>query len=73
MRYRAVPSYERMQDIEGLTDPAELHLNGSWERILDGLGAYAAAGVTDYRLEVAAPSLAARDATREALAAHLGA
>jgi F420-dependent oxidoreductase-like protein len=73
MRYRAVPSYATVQDIEGLEDPAELHLIGTWERILDGLAAYAAAGVTDFRLEVAAHTVAARDATREALAAHLSA
>lgn len=71
-RYRQVPSYQAVQDREGLADPAELHLLGSWERILDGLAEYAAAGVTDLRLEVAAPDEATRDATREALAAHLG-
>jgi F420-dependent oxidoreductase-like protein len=70
-RYRMVPSYAAVQDREGLADPAELHLIGSWERVLDGLGEYAAAGVTDFRLEVAAPDPGARDATREALAAHL--
>ena len=41
-RYRSVPSYAAVQDREGLDDPAQLHLIGSWERILDGLGAYAA-------------------------------
>jgi F420-dependent oxidoreductase-like protein len=71
-RYRSVPSYARVQDMEGLDDPAELHLIGSWERVLDGLGEYAAAGVTDFRLEVAAPDPAAREATRAALAEHLG-
>jgi F420-dependent oxidoreductase-like protein len=70
-RYRTVPSYARVQDMEGLAEPADLHLIGSWERILDGLGAYADAGVTDFRLEVAAPDDTARAATREALAAHL--
>jgi F420-dependent oxidoreductase-like protein len=71
-RYRTVPSYQRVQDMEGLAEPADLHLIGTWERVLDGLGEYAAAGVTDYRLEVAAPDAASRDATRAALAAHLG-
>jgi F420-dependent oxidoreductase-like protein len=70
-RYRAVPSYAAVQDMEGLDDPAELHLIGSWERVLDGLGDYAAAGVTDFRLEIAAHTTAAREATREALAGHL--
>jgi 5,10-methylenetetrahydromethanopterin reductase len=70
-RYRAVPSYATVQDMEGLDDLAELHLIGTWERVLDGLGAYAEAGVTDYRLEVAAPNEAAREATRAALADYL--
>lgn len=72
-RYRAVPSYAKVQDMEGLDDPAELHLIGSWERVLDGLGRYAEAGVTDFRLEVAAPSDASREASKEALADHLSA
>jgi 5,10-methylenetetrahydromethanopterin reductase len=70
-RYRAVPSYAAAQDKEGLREPADLHLIGSWERILDGLGAYARAGVTDFRLEVAAHDRASFDATRAALAQHL--
>jgi 5,10-methylenetetrahydromethanopterin reductase len=70
-RYRTVPSYAAVQDREGLDDPAELHLIGSWDRVLDGLAEYAAAGVTDFRLEVAAPDPASRDATRAALADHL--
>ncbi len=72
IRYRAVPSYERVQDIEGLDDPAQLHLIGSWEQVLDGLGEYAIAGVTDYRLEIAAPDDRSREMTREAFAQHLG-
>jgi 5,10-methylenetetrahydromethanopterin reductase len=70
-QYRQVPSYRAVQDREGLAEPAELHLLGSWEQILDGLGRYAAAGVTDLRLEVAAPDEATRETTREALARHL--
>ncbi|MDG2111064.1 MAG: TIGR03564 family F420-dependent LLM class oxidoreductase [Actinomycetota bacterium] len=69
--YRSIPSYAAVQDREGLADPADLHLIGSWERVLDGLGAYADAGVTDFRLQVAAPTEEAGHATREALAAHL--
>jgi F420-dependent oxidoreductase-like protein len=72
IRYRAVPSYERVQDMEGLDDPAQLHLIGSWERVLDGLGEYATAGVTDFRLEIAAPDARSRETTREAFAQHLG-
>jgi hypothetical protein len=66
-----VPSYEKVQDMEGLDDPAELHLIGSWDRVLDGLGHYAEAGVTDFRLEVAAHSAIARESSREELARHL--
>jgi alkanesulfonate monooxygenase SsuD/methylene tetrahydromethanopterin reductase-like flavin-dependent oxidoreductase (luciferase family) len=71
-RYRQVPSYRAVQDKEGLDDPAELHLIGSWAQVLEGLGAYAAAGVTDFRVEVAAHDQASREATRAALAEHLG-
>ena len=70
-RYRLVPSYAAVQDREGLKDLADLHLIGTWDRVLDGLAAYAEAGVTDFRLEIAAPHDAARDATRAALAEHL--
>ena len=70
-RYRTVPSYAKVQDMEGLDDPAELHLIGSWEHVLDGLGRYAEAGVTDFRLEVSAPSEASREASKEALASYL--
>ena len=58
--------------MEGLDDPAQLHLIGSWEQVLDGLAEYAIAGVTDYRLEIAAHDERSREMTREALAAYLG-
>lgn len=70
--YASLPSYAAVLDREGLSEPAELHLIGSWEHVLDGLGAYAAAGVTDLRIEVTAPNETDRDATKAALAAHLG-
>jgi hypothetical protein len=53
--------------------PAELHLIGSWPQVLDGLAAYAEAGVSDLRIEVSAHTEAAREATRMALAAYLSA
>ena len=71
-RYRTVPSYATVQDMEGLDDPAELHLIGTWEHVLAGLTRYAEAGVTDFRLEIAAHDRASRDLTRAALAHHLG-
>jgi len=47
------------------------HLIGSWQQVLDGLAAYAEAGVSDLRIEVAAHTEAAREATRMALAEYL--
>ncbi len=67
-----MPSYAAVQHKEGLADPAELHLIGSSDRVLDGLHAHAEAGVTDYRLEVAAHDDASRAATQDALAGYLG-
>ena len=69
--YQAFPSYARVIEKEGLADPAELHLIGSWSQVLDGLTQYAQAGVTDLRLEVAAPSEASAHTTRAALAEYL--
>ena len=37
--YRTVPSYEKVQDMEGLEDPAELHLIGSWSASSTGSAA----------------------------------
>jgi 5,10-methylenetetrahydromethanopterin reductase len=70
--YRTVPSYARLQDMEGLAEPAELHLIGTWDRVLEGLHEYVEAGITDFRLEIAAPSTEERDASRKALANYLG-
>lgn len=71
-RYQAFPSYAAVIAKEGLNDPADLHLIGSWQQVLDGLAAYAEAGATDLRIEVAAHNEAARDATRAALVDYLG-
>ncbi|MCA8927820.1 MAG: TIGR03564 family F420-dependent LLM class oxidoreductase [Alphaproteobacteria bacterium] len=69
--YQAIPSYARVLEHEGLAEPADLHLIGSWQEVLDGIAAYAEAGVTDLRLQVAAPDERSRAASREALAAYL--
>ena len=69
--YQAFPSYAAVIAKEGLDHPADLHLIGSWQEILDGLAKYAAAGVTDLRIGIAAQDSAAEMATREALANHL--
>lgn len=70
-RYAAMPSYAAALAREGLDEPGDLHLVGSWEQVLDGLGRYAEAGVTDLRLEIAAHDEPSRRSSREALAAHL--
>ncbi|MFT5445578.1 MAG: 5,10-methylenetetrahydromethanopterin reductase [Gammaproteobacteria bacterium] len=69
--YHAFPSYAAVLDKEGLDHPADLHLIGSWQAILDGLAKYAESGVTDLRIEIAAHNADARVATREALANYL--
>jgi alkanesulfonate monooxygenase SsuD/methylene tetrahydromethanopterin reductase-like flavin-dependent oxidoreductase (luciferase family) len=70
--YQAFPSYAAVLEKEGLDHPADLHLIGSWQAILDGLAKYAEAGVSDLRIGIAAHNDAAETATREALANHLG-
>ena len=69
--YRDLPSYAAVLAKEGLEDPADLHLIGSWDRVLDGLASYADAGVTDLRIEVVAHNDDARADTRRALADYL--
>ncbi|MEL6980999.1 MAG: TIGR03564 family F420-dependent LLM class oxidoreductase [Actinomycetota bacterium] len=72
-RYAAMPSYASVLALEGLDEPGELHLIGSAEEVLDGLGRYAEAGVTDFRLEIAAPDERSRASSQEALAGYLAA
>lgn len=69
--YSELPSYAAVLAREGLDHPADLHLIGSWSEILDGLAAYADAGVTDLRIEVAAPDERTRQMSRDALAEQL--
>lgn len=70
--YAALPSYAAVLAKEGLDEPADLHLIGSWEHVLDGLGQYAEAGATDFRLEVVSPDRAGHERTLESLADYLG-
>jgi 5,10-methylenetetrahydromethanopterin reductase len=72
-RYQALPSYARVIAMEGLNDPADLHLIGSWQQILDGLAEYAAAGATDLRIEASGHTEDARSQTRAALCDYLSA
>ncbi|MGI9595086.1 MAG: TIGR03564 family F420-dependent LLM class oxidoreductase [Acidimicrobiales bacterium] len=69
--YARLPSYAAVLEREGMGEPADLHLIGSAEQVLDGLGRYVEAGVTDFRLEVSAPTEAARDSSRAALVEYL--
>ena len=61
--------YARVLAKEGITDPADLHLIGSWQQVLDGLATYVEAGASDLRIEVSAHT----EATRMALAEYLSA
>lgn len=69
--YQAIPSYAAVIAHEGLDDPADLHLIGSWQQVLDGLAAYARAGATDLRIQVVAHDEKSREATKAALADYL--
>ena len=69
--YQSFPSYQRVLAKENLDHPADLHLIGSAQQVLDGLAAYAEAGVTDLRVEVSAPCVATTERTKEVLADHL--
>ena len=70
-RYAAMPSYAAALEREGVDDPGDLHLIGSANQVLEGLGRYAEAGVTDFRLEIAAPDDRSRRSSQEALAGYL--
>lgn len=69
--YATLPSYAAVLEKEGLDEPADLHLIGSWEQVLDGLGTYAEAGVTDFRLEIVAPDRKTYRDTLQAFAGYL--
>ena len=69
--YQSFPSYQLVLAKENLDHPADLHLIGSAQQVLDGLAAYAEAGVTDLRVEVSAPCVATTERTKEVLADHL--
>jgi len=70
-RYAGLPSYAAVLQREGLSEPADLHLIGSWERVLDGLARYSEAGATDLRIEITAPDKRSHQTTRDALAGLL--
>jgi len=70
-QYQANPSYSKATAHEGLDDPSDLHLIGSWQEVLDGLAAYGPAGATDLRIQVAAHDEKSREASYAALDAYL--
>lgn len=70
--YAALPAYRRVLDLEGVDSGADLVLAGSVERIVEGLGAYVDAGVTELRLGIGTRDERVRNATRDALAGLLG-
>jgi F420-dependent oxidoreductase-like protein len=70
-QYQSNPSYANATKHEGLDDPSDLHLIGSWQQVLDGLAAYAEAGATDLRIQVAAHDEKSREASCDALADYL--
>ena len=69
--YQAIPSYSNATKHEGLDDPSDLHLIGSWQRILDGLAEYSTAGATDLRVQIAAHNERSYEASYSALADYL--
>ena len=56
---------------EGLDDPSDLHLIGTWPKVLDGLAGYGEAGATDLRVQVVTPDDKSREATYAALEEYL--
>jgi 5,10-methylenetetrahydromethanopterin reductase len=69
--YNAMPSYRAMVEREGVAHPSDLYLRGTWDQVLEGIAAYARAGVTDLRLVIIPGSDDDRIATKEALSNHL--
>lgn len=70
--YQSIPSYAKVTAHEGLDEPADLHLIGEWQEVLDGLAAYGKSGATDFRIQVVCPDAKSTAATQEALVDYLG-
>ena len=69
--YDQLPAYRRVLDLEGVASGADLLLAGPLERIVDGIGAYVDAGVTELRLGIGSSDPVVVGATRDALAGLL--
>jgi len=65
--YGSLPSYRRVLDLEGVANGADLLLAGTIDRIVDGLGAYVEAGVTDLRLVIGSSDRTVVRRTKDAL------
>jgi len=70
--YAALPSYRAMLDIEGVASPADLTLFGDERLVAAGLERYVEAGITDFRIGVAADVGEERAATRRFVEDLLG-
>ncbi len=68
--YGTLPSYQAMLQREGAESPADVSLIGSPEQVREQLGAYAAAGVTEFSAALVG-SREERDATLELLGEEL--
>lgn len=66
--YDNFPSYRKMLDREGVESGADRTLAGSFDKIIEGLTAYAKAGATDLRIAIGGRNDEERLATRSALA-----
>jgi hypothetical protein len=69
--YATLPAYRRVLDLEGVATGADLLLAGSVGQIVDGIGAYVVAGVTELRLGIGSSDPTVVGATRDALAGLL--
>jgi F420-dependent oxidoreductase-like protein len=66
--YARLPAYRAVLDREGVDGPADLLVAGSLDDVAEGLSAYVAAGATDLRVGLAAPTPDDEAATRDGLA-----
>ena len=65
--YGQLPSYRAMLDREGVAGPGDLAILGSEQEVVDGVGALAEVGVTDFAAAEVGATPDEREATRAAL------
>lgn len=71
--YEQLPAYRAVLDREGVDGPADLLVAGSLDAVTAGLATYVAAGATDLRLAIAAPTPDDEARTRAGLGTLLAA